>query len=67
MRHYFIMFISIVIVAILVLSILLQQFQWYHSIIIEARKFSSRQYFNKSFTKKTFDFIKQFIQIFKQL
>lgn len=67
MRHYFIMFVSVFIIIILVLSILLQQTQWYNGIIAEARKFANHQYFQKNYRKRTIDFLKRFIEVFKQI
>lgn len=67
MRHYFIMFVSIVIILILVLSILFQQAQWYHNIIAEARKFANNQYFQKNYGKRSIDFLNRFIGVFKNL
>jgi hypothetical protein len=67
MRHYFIMFVSIVIILILVLSILFQQAQWYHNIIAEARKFANNRYFQKNYGKRSMDFLNRFIGVFEHL
>jgi hypothetical protein len=65
MKQNLITFISVVIVLILALSILLQQAQCYHRIIREAKKFADHQYFPKNYGKRTVNFVKRFIEVFK--
>jgi len=44
MSQYLIYFISLVIILILILAILLQQAEFYHTIIKDARRFANNKY-----------------------